>query len=100
MSDALKSLKAQIEIQKQLKKSGLSTSKLNDMINKVNSQFTCDAECLDAREKQKLYKKYNSAKDNLNTAPEQLDTAEKNYYVYAYGETAYDKHKFKKYIEN
>ena len=55
MSDALKSLKAQIEIQKQLKKSGLSTSKLNDMINKVNSQFTCDAECLDAREKQKLY---------------------------------------------
>ena len=62
-------------------------NKINDFINKANKQnsLSCDSKCRKDKETAKLYQKYISAKKNLTSAPNNLEEAEKNYFVASKG---------------
>ena len=62
----------------------------NQLVNQASDSILCDANCQKDRESNTLKQKYLNAQTNLYTAPSQLRAAEKNYYIYAEGESAYD----------
>lgn len=59
-------------------------------MNSVNTS-TCDASCQQFNaESSYLLSEFNKAKSNLQSAPGQYETAEKNYYTFEYGESGYE----------
>ena len=62
---------------------------MSDRINRTNDRIrrrpTCDEEC----QANKLKQTYLNSQQNLSTAPQQEQTAYKNYIVFTQGETAY-----------
>lgn len=69
-------------------------------IDKLMNDTTigCDTECQNNKKENELYKKYMKARENEKRAPEKLETAERNYYVFSKGDYKYNKMKEKEYV--
>ena len=68
-----------------------NANKVNNLINKANESVLCGpgSDCYKNQEIERLRKKYENKQSNKRTAPEQLDSARKNYYTYAFGQPGY-----------
>ena len=71
------------------------TDQINSLINNMNSQKNaiCDAQCMRNKELQKLFNNYTDAKNNLTNGTQNLDEAEKKYYLADKGSIWYSNHK-------
>ena len=78
------------------------SNKMDFFIKNINEQksLACDAKCMRNKELQKLYIKYSAAKQNIRTAPQQLRTAEKAYYLEDKGWSGYNNFITQKESEN
>jgi len=65
-------------------------SLFNSLIEQVNEQTACDAECQKQKEEDSLKKTWDDSKTNLLSAPNQERDAEKKYITYVKGSVAYD----------
>jgi len=66
-------------------------SNLNELISAGNAAVACGPSCQAEKNSNNLYQIYLNAQQTLNTAPDNLDTAYKNYIVGTQGQSAYDK---------
>ena len=66
---------------------------VNKLISNANESVFCGpgSDCYKNAEIERLKKKYENKQVNKKTAPEQLDSARKNYYTYAFGQPGYIK---------
>lgn len=71
--------------------------KINDMINHAHKNVVCGTECKRKKKANELKKIYNNAKNNNESAPEELEQAKKNYFVYTKGKDFYQNSKDKQY---
>ena len=69
---------------------GNNLNNLNSFIEQASQLITCDSECQKNKASNELKHKYLAAKDNLVTAPIQVQVAQKNYVIFANGELAYN----------
>ena len=99
-SPSSEDLKEQAEINNALIKAGLPQNKLNSLLALVQDRLFCDANCQKNRTSEKLKKALDDAQNNLKTAPEQVENAEKNYYLYSKGTAGYRDYLFDKYSKN
>ena len=67
-----------------------TSTQINDMLNKAITTISVSPESQRQKKMNKLEQKYLDAQTNLQTAPVQLETSKKNYYVYKVGETNYN----------
>ncbi len=65
-------------------------SKLNSFIQQASNTIMCNTECQKQKEAEKLKKAYLKSQETLASAPNRLQTAERNYVIYTQGQTAYD----------
>jgi hypothetical protein len=74
-------------------------NKISGFIDNVNadSVLRCDSECQKNRKSSELYEKYVDARENAKEAPDEVETAERNYYVFSKGDYAYNKMKEQEY---
>jgi hypothetical protein len=74
-------------------------NKISGFIDNVNadSVLRCDSECQKNRKSSELYEKYVDARENAKEAPDEVETAERNYYVFSKGDYAYNKMKEREY---
>ena len=70
-----------------------NANKVNKLIDKANESVLCvpGSDCYKNQEIERLKKKYENKQVNKKTAPEQLDSARKNYYTYAFGQPGFIK---------
>jgi hypothetical protein len=64
--------------------------KMNNLVASGNAAVLCGPSCQDQKINDSLYQTYINAKHNLDTAPEAVDLAYKNYIVKTKGQAAYD----------
>ena len=64
--------------------------KLNSLISQASDTISCDANCQQQRKADQLKQKYLDAQTNLASAPNQLNTAQKNYLVFTQGLGGYN----------
>lgn len=64
----------------------------NQFLINYNANASCDTACQEQKELAQLEENYNNAVNNLNTAPEQVQTAYKAYLTYAEGSGAYQQY--------
>jgi len=64
--------------------------KFNSMIDQATDAITCDSNCQKQRSSDELKNKYLNAQTNLASAPNQLQTAKKNYVLFTQGQIRYD----------
>jgi hypothetical protein len=64
-------------------------SNANKLIEKQNQHLACDAQCEREKKLTQLREKYDTTKDNLQTAPMKVDVARKNYLEFKYGKDDY-----------
>ena len=67
-----------------------TNTQINDMLNKSLAAITVSPEAQRQQTMDNLEQTYLAAQTNLQTAPVQLETSKKNYYVYKVGETNYN----------
>ena len=67
-----------------------STAQINAMLAKSNADLMCGPACQAQKSLTQLENTYVNAQTNLETAPEQLKTAKKNYYIAKDGTAAYN----------
>jgi hypothetical protein len=79
---------------------GLPQNKLNGLISMAQDHLLCDSACQKERTSNKLKKIWDNAKINLRTAPEQVENAEKNYYIYDKGYAKYQDLLFDRYSKS
>ena len=65
-------------------------SQLNSFLNKAADAILCDTDCQKSKTSEELKKKYLDARLNLITAPNQVNTAARNYLTYSQGEAGYN----------
>jgi hypothetical protein len=65
-------------------------NKFNDLISQASDAILCNSECRKQREIDKLKQNYINAQENLASAPNQVQVAEKNYVTFTKGQTAYN----------
>jgi enamine deaminase RidA (YjgF/YER057c/UK114 family) len=65
-------------------------SQINTYIQNSAEQLSCGPDCQIQQATQTLKEKYEAAKTNVETAPGELQTAEKNYYTYIMGQSGYN----------
>ena len=82
-------LKNQQDLDNALIDAGLPQNKLNGLVAMISDKLICDSACQAQRNGDSLKKKWDLAQNNLKLAPERVDIAEKNYYVYTVGEQGY-----------
>jgi hypothetical protein len=70
--------------------SGQDLNKINSLFSELQKMVSCDGPCLKNKEAEKLKQKMEDAKTNIITAPNQLQTAVKNYFVFTGGEAKYN----------
>jgi hypothetical protein len=75
---------------KLLKRQQKSTEKLNSLLEQSLSSLSCGPTCQREKTSEELKQKYLNAQTNLQTAPIQLETTKKNYYVFTEGEPRYN----------
>jgi hypothetical protein len=73
-----------------LQKQQASNEKLNALLEQSLSSISCGPDCQNQKTKNDLKQKYVNAQTNLQTAPVQLETTKKNYYIFTQGEPYYD----------
>jgi hypothetical protein len=73
-----------------MKKQQASTEKLNSLLEQSLTALSCGPDCQKIKIEGELKQKYMDAQTNLQTAPVQLETTKKNYYVYTEGRPYYD----------
>jgi ribosomal protein L23 len=73
-----------------LKKQQISTEKLNSLLEQSLNTLACGPDCQKEKIKEELKKRYQDAETNLQTAPVQLETTKKNYYVFTEGRPYYN----------
>jgi hypothetical protein len=78
------------EADKLLKKQQKSTEKLNSLLEQSLTALSCGPTCQKQKTSEELKQKYLNAQTNLQTAPIQLETTKKNYYVFTEGEPRYN----------
>ena len=68
-----------------------NAEEMNKLIKKANTSVMCGpgSDCYKNQEIKRLKKIYENKQTNKQTAPEQLDSARKNYYTYAFGKPGY-----------
>ena len=76
--------------EKLLKKQQISTEKLNSLLEQSLTAISCGPDCQREKTKEELKKRYQDAETNLQTAPVQLETTKKNYYVFTEGRPFYN----------
>ena len=64
----------------------------NSFIQQASQTIACGTECQKQKKSELLKKLYLDAQTNLATAPNQLETAAKNYYTFTQGETGYNEY--------
>jgi Fe2+ transport system protein B len=87
--DQLKTMEQQQKTQQQI----------NALLEQSYQSLTCGPSCQKLKKRDELKQKYLDAKTTLQTAPHDLEESQKNYYVYAKGEAAYDRLKEKEWKE-
>lgn len=83
-------LSQQLLTNKAMENAGFPMSKLNEMLSVVSNSANCDSACQRARTGEELRQKWETAKNNLVNAPEDITLTEKNYYVFENGDDAYN----------
>jgi hypothetical protein len=78
------------DAEKLLKKQQISTEKLNSLLEQSLTAISCGPVCQKIKVGKELEQKYLDAQTNLKTAPIQLETTKKNYYVFTKGKPFYD----------
>lgn len=68
----------------------MDMSKFNDLINQASDAITCNQECRQQREANRLEQIYTNAQTNLASAPEQVQLAQQNYVTFTQGESGYN----------
>ena len=76
--------------EKLLQKQQASTEKLAALLEQSLNTLACGPACQKAKISEKLNQKYLNAQTNMQTAPIQLETTKKNYYVFTEGKPYYD----------
>uniref|UniRef100_A0A6C0KVZ1 Uncharacterized protein n=1 Tax=viral metagenome TaxID=1070528 RepID=A0A6C0KVZ1_9ZZZZ len=66
-------------------------NKLNDLINQSKAALACGPSCQKDRKSEELKQKYINAQTNVIAAPDELKTAQKNYFLFSQGVASYDK---------
>ena len=74
----------------------INITQFNDFLTRASDAIACDPACQRERTANELRNKYFNAKDNLITAPNQLNVAAKNYYTFVEGESGYNSYLEKK----
>jgi len=82
----------QIEQMKQELTSQSATSQINAMISNSAESLTCGPDCQKTRYSEELKQKFLDAQANVNTAPDKLNTAAKEYYTYTQGTDGYNRY--------
>ena len=90
-------LQQQAAINQALTDAGLPQNKINSLIELAKERLMCDSACQKEKKSADLKKKFEKAQTNLRDAPEDVSSAEKNYYVYAKGYPAYEDMLFDRY---
>jgi hypothetical protein len=70
--------------------SNFDINKLNAFISQASQTILCDSECQKQREAENLKQIYLNSKTNLESAPNQMQQAQKNYVTFTEGEYAYN----------
>ena len=86
---SLTDIKNQEIIDQALISAGLPQNKLNGLVSMITDKLICDSSCQKERNENTLKKKLDLAQNNLKNAPEQINQAEKNHYIFTKGEKAY-----------
>jgi len=73
-----------------LRKQQETTAKINSLLETSSELLACGPTCQKQKVTDGLKQKYLNAQTNMITAPEQLDNAKRNYYIYTEGESAYN----------
>ena len=76
--------------EKLLKKQQASTEKLTALLEQSLNTLSCGPACQKTKISEDLNQKYLNAQTNMQTAPVQLETTKKNYYVFTEGQPYYD----------
>lgn len=76
--------------EKLLKKQQVSTEKLTALLEKSLNTLSCGPACQKIKISEELNQKYLNAQTNMQTAPVQLETTKKNYFVFTEGQSYYD----------
>lgn len=64
--------------------------KFNSLIDQATQSISCDSNCQKQRTRDELKQKYLDAQTNLATAPNQVETAKKNYIIFTQGQLGYE----------
>jgi hypothetical protein len=64
-------------------------NEFNSLIEQANESISCDATCMQERERQQLLQQYLDAETNVVNAPEHLITTRKKYITFTQGENGY-----------
>ena len=97
VSNSSDNLKEQAAINSALINAGLPQNKINAFIEMAKDHLLCNSECQKQRESERLKKIWNDSKNNLKTAPLQVEVAEKNYYIFDKGYPKYQDMLFDRY---
>jgi len=73
-----------------LRKQQETTAKINSLLESSAELLACGPTCQKLKVSDSLKQKYLNAETNMLTAPEQLKTAKRNYYIYTEGESYYN----------
>ena len=76
--------------EKLLKQQQASTEKLTALLEQSLNTLSCGPACQKTKIGEELNQKYLNAQTNIQTAPIQLETTKKNYYVFTEGRPYYD----------
>lgn len=75
-------------------------NKIAALTQTINSKVLCGPDCQQNKNSEKLQQKYMTAKENVKTAPDKYNIAEKNYFTFVNGETWWKDHKREKINKN
>jgi len=83
-------IKNQEIIDNALISAGLPQNKLNGLVSMIKDKLICDSACQKERTAKELKENLDLAQNNVKNAPQELETAEKNYYLFTKGTSDYD----------
>ena len=75
---------------KLLQRQQATTEKLTALLDQSMTSLSCGPTCQKIKKTEELNQKYLDAQTNMQTAPIQLETSKKNYYVFTEGRPYYD----------
>uniref|UniRef100_A0A6C0IHM8 Uncharacterized protein n=1 Tax=viral metagenome TaxID=1070528 RepID=A0A6C0IHM8_9ZZZZ len=93
-------LQEQALIDKALINAGLPENKINSLIAMAKDKLSCDSDCQQKRLADNYKKKWDLAKQQYISAPEDIKQAEKNYYIYDKGYPAYKDMLYERYTKS